>query len=37
LRIAAFQIAGGKTFSAQEVTAYGKGEIYILDKVARRL
>jgi sporulation protein YlmC with PRC-barrel domain len=37
LRIAAFQIAGGKTFSAQEVTAYGKGEIYILDKVARTL
>jgi uncharacterized protein YrrD len=37
LRIAAFQIAGGKTFSAQEVTSYGKSEIYILDKVARRL
>jgi uncharacterized protein YrrD len=37
LRIAAFQIAGGKTFSANEVTSYGKGEIYILDKAARRL
>lgn len=37
LRIAAFQLAGGKTFSAQEVTGYGKGEIYILDKAARRL
>jgi uncharacterized protein YrrD len=37
LRIAAFQLAGGKTFSAQEVTDYGKSEIYILDKVARRL
>jgi uncharacterized protein YrrD len=37
LRIAAFQLAGGKTFSANEVTSYGKGEIYILDKVARRL
>jgi uncharacterized protein YrrD len=37
LRIAAFQLVGGKTFSAQEVTDYGKSEIYILDKVARRL
>ncbi len=37
LRIAAIQLAGGNTFSAQEVTGYGKGEIYILDKVAKRL
>ncbi len=37
LRIAAFQLASGKTFSAIEVTSYGKGEIYILDKVAKRL
>ena len=37
LRIAAFQLAGGKTFSAQEVTRYEKGVIYILDKVAKRL
>ena len=37
LRIAAFQLAGGKTFSAKEVTDYGRGEIYILDKVAKRL
>jgi len=37
LRIAAFQLAGGKTFSAKEVTGYGKGEVYILDKVAKRL
>jgi uncharacterized protein YrrD len=37
LRIAAFQLAGGKTFSANEVTSYGKGELYILDKVAKRL
>ncbi len=37
LRIAAFQLAGGKTFSAHEVTGYGKGEIFILDKVAKRL
>jgi uncharacterized protein YrrD len=37
LRIAAFQLAGGKTFSAEEVTAYGRTELYILDKVAKRL
>ncbi len=37
LRIAAFQLVGGKTFSANEVTNYGKGEIYIMDKVAKRL
>ena len=37
LRIAAFQLAGGKTFSAEEVTAYGRSELYILDKVAKRL
>ncbi len=37
LRIAAFQLAGGKTFSAQEVTAYGKDVIFILDKAARTL
>jgi uncharacterized protein YrrD len=37
LRIAAFQLAGGKTVSAQEVTGYGRGEIYILDKAAKRL
>src|SRR5881396_3547177 len=37
LRIAAFQLAGGKTFSAKEVTNYGRSELYILDKVAKRL
>ena len=37
LRIAAFQLAGGKTFSAEEVTTYGRSELYILDKVAKRL
>ena len=37
LRIAAFQLAGGKTFSAQEVTRYEKGALYILDKAAKRL
>ena len=37
LRIAAFQLAGSKTFSAQEVTRYEKGVIYILDKAAKRL
>ena len=37
LRIAAFQLAGGKTFSAMEVTTYGRSELYILDKVAKRL
>jgi sporulation protein YlmC with PRC-barrel domain len=37
LRIAAFQLADGRTFSAKEVTDYGRGEIYILDRVARRL
>ncbi len=37
LRIAAFQLAGGKIFSAKEVTNYGRSELYILDKVAKRL
>jgi hypothetical protein len=37
LRIAAFQLAGGKSVSAQEVTGYGRGEIYILDKAAKKL
>jgi uncharacterized protein YrrD len=37
LRIAAFQLASGKTFSAEEVTDYGRSELYILDKVAKRL
>jgi len=37
LRISAFQLAGGKTFSAMEVTRYERGELYILDKVAKRL
>ena len=37
LRIAAFQLAGGKTFSANEVTDYNGSEILILDKAAKRL
>jgi hypothetical protein len=37
LRISAFQLASGKTFSAMEVTRYGRNELYILDKVAKRL
>jgi hypothetical protein len=37
LRIAAFQLASGKIFSAKEVTSYGRDEIFILDKVAKRL
>ncbi len=37
LRIAAFQLADGRIFSAKEVTGYGRDEIYILDRVARRL
>ncbi len=37
LHIAAFQLAGGKTFSAIEVTRYERNELYILDKVAKRL
>jgi uncharacterized protein YrrD len=37
LRIAAFQLAGGKIFSTKEVTLYGRGEIFILDKVAKSL
>ena len=37
LRIAAFQLADGRIFSAKEVTDYGRDEIYILDRVARRL
>jgi uncharacterized protein YrrD len=37
LRIAAFQLVGGKIFSAEEVTSYGRGELFILDKVAKRL
>ena len=37
LRIAAFQLDSGKIFSAEEVTNYGRGEMFILDKVAKRL
>ena len=37
LRLAAFQLAGSKTFSAEEVTRYGNDEMYILDQAARRL
>jgi uncharacterized protein YrrD len=37
LRISAFQLAGGKTFYAKEVTDFGRNELYILDKVAKRL
>ena len=37
LRISAFQLTGGKTFYAKEVTTYGRSELYILDKVAKRL
>ena len=37
LHLAAFQLAGSKTFSAEEVTRYGKDEMYILDQAAKRL
>ena len=37
LRIEAYQLASGKTVYAKEVTSYGRNEIYILDKVAKRL
>jgi len=37
LHIAAFRLAGGRTFSAEEVTGYGNGIMYILDKAAKRL
>ena len=37
LRIAAFQLVGGKIFSAEEVKSYGRDELFILDKVAKRL
>jgi uncharacterized protein YrrD len=37
LRIVAYQLFGGKTFSANEVTTFGRKELYILDKVAKRL
>ena len=37
LRISAFQLARGKTFSAMEVTKFGRSELYILDKAAKRL
>jgi uncharacterized protein YrrD len=37
LRIAAFQLDSGKIFSAKEITSYGRGELFILDKVAKRL
>lgn len=37
LRIAAFQLAGGRTFSAEEVTSYESGVMYILNKAAKRL
>jgi uncharacterized protein YrrD len=37
LRIVAFQLANGKTFYAKEITTYGRNELYILDKAAKRL
>ena len=37
LRIAAFKLDSGKIFSAEEVTSFGRGELYILDKVEKRL
>jgi uncharacterized protein YrrD len=37
LHISAFQLAGGKTFSAMEVTNFGRNELYILNKAAKRL
>ena len=37
LRIAAFQLDSGGTLSANEVTSYSNGELYILDKAAKRL
>src|SRR5579864_8523867 len=37
LRIAAFKLAGGRTFSANEVTDYDENGIVIMDKVANRL
>ena len=37
LHISAFQLARGKTFSAMEVTKFGRNELYILDKAAKRL
>ena len=37
LRISAFQLARGKTFSAMEVTKFGRSELYMLDKAAKRL
>ena len=37
LRIEAFQLANGKIFYAKEVTVFGRNELYILDKVAKRL
>lgn len=37
LHIAAIQLAGGKRFSANEVTGYNGSEIFLLDKAARRL
>jgi uncharacterized protein YrrD len=37
LRISAFQLGRGKTFSAMEVTKFGRNELYILDKAAKRL
>ncbi len=37
LHISAFQLADGKSFSALEVTTYGRNELSVLDKVAKRL
>jgi sporulation protein YlmC with PRC-barrel domain len=37
LRIAAFQLTDGRTFSAKEVTSYGNGVVYILDRAAKKL
>jgi hypothetical protein len=37
LRIEAYQLASGKIVYAKEVTSYGRNELYVLDKVAKRL
>lgn len=37
LRIAALQLADGKSFSAHEITSFGRNELYILDRAAKRL
>lgn len=37
LAVVAYQLAGGRTFSSNEVTTYGQGVIVLLNQIAKKL